>query len=155
MKLWLLLFLWQIPRLLFAQTDTMFVELTTGSIKAYSVDAIHQLTFSKGVIESVEELEKMNSIFTSFALKQNYPNPFNPTTTIEYEIPKAGDVEITIFDVQGRKVRELEKSIHDAGNFHVVWDSRNDVGHTVASGTYFYRVQFNGSQLVNKLLLMK
>ena len=155
MKPWLLLFLWQIPRLLFSQTDTMFVELLTGSIKAYPVSVINQLTFSKEGPSSVEDLEKMSSIFTSFALKQNYPNPFNPTTTIEYEIPKAGDVEVTIFDIQGRKVRELEKSTRNTGSYRVVWDSRNDAGRIVASGTYFYRIQFNGSQLVNKLLLLK
>ena len=154
MKQWLLLFLWQIPRLLFAQSDTMFVELANGTTKAYPVTAINQLTFSKE-ITSVDDLEKMNAIFSSFTLKRNYPNPFNPTTTIEYEIPKAGDVEVAIFDIQGRKVRELEKTVRDAGSNRVIWDSRNDAGRSVASGTYFYRVQYNGSQLVNKLLLLK
>lgn len=156
MKPWLLLFLWQIPRLLFGQTDTMFVELVSGGTKAYSIVTINQITFQHGdTILSVDDLEKMNSIFSSFTLKQNYPNPFNPTTTIEYEIPKQGNVDVAIFDIQGRKVRELEKSVRDVGSFQVIWDSRNDAGRTVASGTYFYRVQFNGSQLVNKLLLLK
>ncbi|MDP1675503.1 MAG: T9SS type A sorting domain-containing protein [Bacteroidota bacterium] len=154
MKPWLLLFLWQIPRLLFAQTDTMNIELTNGSIKMYPITEAVRLNFSQENM-TVDDVQKINAIFASFLLRQNYPNPFNPTTTIEYEIPKAGNVEVAIFDIQGRKIRELEKSVHDAGSFRVVWDSRNDAGRTVSSGTYFYRVQFNGSQLVNKLLLLK
>jgi hypothetical protein len=151
----ILLFLFFLsPPLIIAQTDTMIVELANGELKMYPVTTINQLTFSKEIIGDVD-LEKMNAIFSSFTLKQNYPNPFNPTTTIEYQIPKSGDVEVAIFDIQGRKIRELEKTVHDAGNFHVIWDSRNDAGRSVASGTYFYRVQFNGSQLVNKLLLLK
>ncbi len=155
MKPWLLLFLWQIPRLLSAQTDTMFVELASGTIKAYSTDAINQLTFSKEGPTSVEDLEKMSSIFTSFTLKQNYPNPFNPSTTIEYEIPTQGEVEVAIFDIQGKKVREVERTVHNSGSYRVVWDSKDEGGTSVASGTYFYRVQYNGTQLVNKLLLLK
>lgn len=150
----LLFFFWVIPKLLLAQSDTMFVELSDGSIKAYSVNAINELTFSKEIL-SVDDLSKMNSILASFTLKQNYPNPFNPTTTIEYAIPQAGEVEVAIFDIQGRKVRELEKTVHNAGSYRIVWDSHDNNGRQVASGTYFYRVQFNGSQLVNKLLLLK
>ncbi|MBW7887776.1 MAG: T9SS type A sorting domain-containing protein [Bacteroidetes bacterium] len=149
-----LFFFWVIPKLLIAQTDTMFVEMANGSTQAYAVTAINQITFSQ-TPTSVKELEQMHNILRSFTLRQNYPNPFNPTTTIEYEIPHAGNVDVSIFDIQGRKVRELEKTAHNAGSYKVVWDSRNDVGRIVASGTYFYRVQFNGSQLVNKLLLLK
>ena len=150
----LLFFFWVIPKMLLSQTDTMFVELADGTVKSYSLTAINELIFSKEVL-SVDELNTMNSIITSFTLKQNYPNPFNPATTIEYEIPKSGEVEVAIFDIQGQKVRELEKNTHDAGSYRIIWDSRNDAGRSVASGTYFYRVQFNGSQLVNKLVLLK
>ena len=154
MKKTCLFLFWVIPKILFGQTDTMFVELSDGSIHSYSVADINELTFSKEVL-SVDELNKLNSIITAFTLKQNYPNPFNPTTTIEYEIPKLGEGVVSIFDIQGRKVRELERTIHDAGNYKIMWDSHNDAGSAVSSGTYFYRVQFNGSQLVNKLLLLK
>lgn len=153
MKRYFLFFFWVIPKLLLAQTDSMIVELANGTLKTYSVDAINQLTFSKE--PTAVEIEKLNAIVRAFALKQNYPNPFNPTTTIEYEIPQAGNVEVAIYDVNGRKVRELEKSMHNAGSYRVVWDSRDNAGRTVASGTYFYRVQYNDSQLVNKLVLLK
>ncbi|MDD8017322.1 MAG: T9SS type A sorting domain-containing protein [Bacteroidota bacterium] len=154
MKRWLLLFLWFAPRALLAQTDTMFVEMANGSMHVYSVSAINKITFNQ-TPTSVKEVEQMENIVRSFTLKQNYPNPFNPTTTIEYVIPKVGEVEVTIYDIQGRQVRELEKSVRGAGNYRIIWDSRDNVGRQVASGAYFYRVQYNGSQLVNKLLLLK
>lgn len=154
MKWSLLFFFWVIPKLLAAQTDTMIVELMDGNKKAYSILAIKDLTFNS-VIASTEDLERMSTILQSFTLKQNYPNPFNPTTTIEYEIPHTGDVEVSIFDVQGKKVKELEKRMKESGSYKAVWDSRDNAGQSVSSGTYFYRVQFNGSQLVNKLLLLK
>lgn len=151
----LLFFFWVIPKLLFAQADTMFVELADGTLQAYAVTEIQELTFKENGPTSVKELEKINDVLRSFTLRQNYPNPFNPTTTIEYEIPRAGDVEVAIFDIQGRKVREWEKTVHDGGRHRVVWDSRDKMGRIVSSGTYFYLVKFNGSQLVNKLVLLK
>ena len=153
MKKILLFFFWVIPKLLFAQQDTMFVELASGTVKLYPVSLINQITFDK--LTDVKDIEKMENILHSFTLRQNYPNPFNPTTTIEYEIPKSGNVDVAIFDIQGRLIRELEKNVRDAGSYKIVWDSRDNFGRQVSSGIYFYRVQFNGSQLVNKLLLLK
>lgn len=50
----------------------------------------------------------------NYALNQNYPNPFNPETVIEYHLPCASNVEISIFDLQGQKVVTLLKSHHAA-----------------------------------------
>ncbi len=155
MKFVLLFLVWTIPKLLIAQTDSMLVELQNGSVKSYAVSTINQLTFGGGTITDVKDLETIGNILSSFTLKQNYPNPFNPTTMIEYEIPHSGDVEIAIFDMQGRRVRELENSSREAGSYRTVWDSRDDIGRNVSSGTYFCRIVHNGSQLVSKLLLLK
>ena len=154
MERWFLLFLPIVPSLLLAQTDSMFVELQNGSIQAYAVNTINQITFNQ-TATGIKEQEQMQNILRSFTLRQNYPNPFNPSTTIEYQLPQRGDVEVTIFDIQGRKIRELERTTRNAGSYAVVWDSRDDAGRSVATGVYFYRVQFNGSSLVKKLLLIK
>jgi len=138
----------------FSQTDSMFVEMQNGSIRGYPISLINQITFS-GIPTSVKEQELMQNVLSSFTLYQNYPNPFNPSTTIQYNVPKPGVVEINIFDIQGRLIRSMSKSFQQAGVHSIVWDSRTNSGGAVASGTYFCQVLFNGSSLVKKLLLLK
>jgi len=132
----------------------MFVEMQNGSIRGYPISLINQITFS-GIPTSVKEQELMQNVLSSFTLYQNYPNPFNPSTTIQYNVPKPGVVEINIFDIQGRLIRSMSKSFQQAGVHSIVWDSRTNSGGAVASGTYFCQVLFNGSSLVKKLLLLK
>jgi flagellar hook assembly protein FlgD len=132
----------------------MFVEKKDGTIRGYPISSIRQITFT-GVLTSVREQEIVQNVLSSFALYQNYPNPFNPTTTIQYSVPKAGNVDARIFDIQGRLVRSLSKSHQQAGTHALVWDSRGNSGTVVASGTYFCQVLFNGTALVKKLVLVK
>ncbi|MDL1893140.1 T9SS type A sorting domain-containing protein [Sphingobacteriales bacterium CHB3] len=80
------------------------------------------------------------SVPASFALFQNHPNPFNPSTTIDYEIPKAGKVELHIYDVLGQHVAELLSGEQTAGKHSVVWNGQNDEGSPVSGGVYFYRL---------------
>jgi flagellar hook assembly protein FlgD len=70
-------------------------------------------------------------------------------------VPKAGDVEARIFDIQGRLIRSFSKSYQQTGTHSFVWDSRGNSGIVVASGTYFCQVLFNGTALVKKIVLIK
>jgi len=132
----------------------MFVVKIDGTIRGYPLSLINQITFS-GVVTSVREQELVQNVLSSFALYQNYPNPFNPSTTIQYSVPKAGNVEARIFDIRGRLVRSLSKSYQQAGIHTFVWDSRGNSGTVAASGTYFCQVLFNGTALIKKLVLIK
>jgi flagellar hook assembly protein FlgD len=132
----------------------MFVEKMDGSIRGYPISLISQITFL-GVPTSVKDQELVQNVLSSFVLYQNYPNPFNPSTTIQYSVPKTGEVEANIFDIQGRLIRLLSKSYQQAGTHSLVWDSRSNAGNVVASGNYFCQVLFNGSALVKKLVLIK
>jgi len=137
-----------------AQTDSMFVEKIDGTIIGYPIPLISQIRFS-GTPTNVREQELVQDVLSSFAVYQNYPNPFNPSTTIRYSIPKAGEVEANIFDVQGRLVRSLFKSYQQAGAHSLIWDSRSQSTSIVSSGIYFCQVLFNGSALTKKLVLVK
>ncbi len=137
-----------------AQTDSMYVEMANGTIRGYSVSSINQIYFG-GVVTNVHDQELIQRVLSSFTVNQNYPNPFNPSTTIQYNLPKAGDVKVTIFDIQGRLVRSLFTSQQDAGVHSLVWDSYSNGGSIAASGTYFCHVLFNGSALVKKIMLLK
>ena len=93
-----------------------------------------------------------------FALRQNYPNPFNPTTTIRFTIPReAGTqaVELTVFDLMGRKVRSLVNRALLPGTYAVAWDGLDDRGIPVAAGTYFYRIKAGSFKAVKRMILAK
>ncbi|MDP8231466.1 MAG: T9SS type A sorting domain-containing protein, partial [Candidatus Zophobacter franzmannii] len=90
-----------------------------------------------------------------FKVAQNYPNPFNPTTTIEFNIPKSQNVEVTVFNILGQKVKTVAKDHFDAGINKIVWNGINENGKSVASGIYFYRVEAGKSSVTKKMVLMK
>ncbi len=79
-----------------------------------------------------------------YALQQNYPNPFNPETTIEYHLPQASDVKISIYNIRGQLVQMLENGHKEAGVHHAIWNSVDAAGTDVVSGIYFYRMQATG-----------
>ena len=89
-------------------------------------------------------------------LMQNVPNPFNPKTTIRFALPTAGRVDLAVYDVHGRRVRELiaAKAL-TAGEHHVLWDGRNDRGASMGSGIYFYRLSTETERLGGKMVLLK
>lgn len=131
----------------------MNVKMKDGSTKTFSIEDVRKLTFS-GVV-GIEEGKKLATIIKTFTLMQNYPNPFNPSTTIEYQIPKAGDVEVNIYDISGQLVKTLEKSFQNAGSYKLIWNSKSESGSNVASGIYLYQVRYNQSVLTKKLILIK
>jgi hypothetical protein len=90
-----------------------------------------------------------------FALYQNYPNPFNPVTTLQYDLPENSLVNITIYDMLGRKVKTLINQTQDTGRKSVVWDSTNDYGKPVSAGVYLYQIQANNFLKTKKMILVK
>ena len=93
-------------------------------------------------------------------LLQNYPNPFNPETWIPYQLAEPADVTLTIYDIQGHVVRDLDLGHQRAGMYHsraraAHWDGRNAVGEPVASGVYFYTLTAGDFAATRKLLIRK
>jgi len=102
----------------------------------------------------VVELEAQR-IPKEYSLHQNYPNPFNPTTTLRYELPKPGKVEIRIFDLQGRLVNQLVSEYQEVGKYSVVWNGSDNHGIPVPSGIYFYQISTGSYSKTRKAILMK
>jgi hypothetical protein len=92
----------------------------------------------------------LRSIPTEFALSQNYPNPFNPMTTINFDVPVATHVTITLFDVLGREVQTLLNENVEAGYRQVPLDAGS-----LSSGLYFYRMQAGGFVSTRKAIVLK
>jgi hypothetical protein len=83
-------------------------------------------------------------------LYQNFPNPVNPNTTIKYELPKAVRVNLSVFDILGRKVSMPVNERKDAGVYEVKCDGSN-----LASGVHFYQLQAGEFVATKRLLLLK
>jgi hypothetical protein len=88
-------------------------------------------------------------------LSANHPNPFNPTTSIQYGLPAATMVELSIFDLAGRLVRTLVAERQDAGYHTVRWDGTDPAGRAVASGPYLYRLRAGSFTQCRRMLLLK
>ncbi len=84
---------------------------------------------------------KQKTVLNKFTLNQNYPNPFNPVTNISYQLPKAMDVKLTIFNIVGQKVRSLLNKKQASGTHKIKWDGKNELGNNLASGVYLYQIK--------------
>jgi hypothetical protein len=91
----------------------------------------------------------------SFTVGQPFPNPFNPTTSLRLYVPKAGEVDLGVYDLQGRRVRTLHTGMLPQGFRTFVWDGRDDGGRGTASGVYFMRAKSAGEVSVRKMTLVK
>ena len=85
-----------------------------------------------------------------FVVFQNYPNPFNANTTIRFILPKAGDVELAIYDMLGRKIEVIIDEYMEAGIHNVDFDASS-----LSSGVYFYRLQAGDVAETKRMVLLK
>ncbi|MHB1050903.1 MAG: FlgD immunoglobulin-like domain containing protein [Bacteroidota bacterium] len=92
---------------------------------------------------------------TTYALQQNFPNPFNPSTTIEFQLPASGFVELKVYDIAGREVTTLVSDVKNAGTHRIQWNAVDDRGMKVSSGVYFYRISAGQFNQIKKMILLK
>jgi hypothetical protein len=83
------------------------------------------------------------------------PNPFNPGVSIEFRIPEASSVQLTIFDVSGRRVAIVADGHYQRGKFVRKWDGRDDSGREVGSGTYFAKIAAEKFTATKKIVLIR
>tara|TARA_Y100000389_G_scaffold99160_1_gene95860 strand:+ start:844 stop:3837 length:2994 start_codon:yes stop_codon:yes gene_type:complete len=103
-------------------------------------DGLNPLNFNMNNIEEVSVL----------SISKAYPNPFNPSTNLDYSIMNSGHVEITVFDVTGRKVSILENSFKNAGDYNIVWNAQNNT-----SGIYYIQILAGNELKTQKVVLLK
>ncbi len=127
--------------------DCTFTQYDYPDYTSYSYQV-----YDTGVPTGVIHTEVVN---LNFKLKQNYPNPFNPSTTISYSLNEPGNVSIDIFDISGKLMNRLFSGSQISGNHQVVWNGKNSLGRQIASGTYFYQINFNGNKMTKKMMLLK
>jgi len=103
--------------------------------------------YSTSKTTTVGENGKINR---PFFLAQNYPNPFNPSTNLRYEIANPCLVDLSIYDIAGRKVDVLVNEVQAAGSYEMLWPAKD-----FSSGLYFASLQSGKNRLIRKMLLIK
>ncbi len=124
-------------------TDGMLYMLTESGA-SYS----QQYSSSSSSVD-IDDLDG-DEIPRDYTLSQNYPNPFNPTTTIEFAMPNSGSVNLTVFDILGRRVAVLVNGKMTAGRHSVSFQASS-----LPSGMYLYRLTTPAGALTQKMILLK
>lgn len=86
----------------------------------------------------------------------NYPNPFNPTTTIEFSIQNDSNINLSIYNIKGQKIKILVQNEFTKGSHSIIWNGNDESGKSVSSGIYYYKLSVNGiNEAVKKCILLK
>jgi len=136
--------------------DLLYLTFENGS-GVYDPDNDLKLSEVRVVNSSADfmPVEIKGQLPESFSLSQNYPNPFNAHTNIKFDLPSANRVELSVYDLLGRKVRVLLDEYLPAGSHQVTWDGRSGDGTTLASGVYFYRLRSDVVDVSKKMTFLK
>jgi parallel beta-helix repeat protein len=133
----------------FIMGKTYYYRVSAWDLTGHESEYSDELQVSAtDVGDSTEEGPPMPRMYQ---VRQNYPNPFNPSTTIVYYLPDVGyqpaEVEIVIYNLLAQRVRTLVKERKYPGQHRVTWDGKDDEGNDLASGIYFYKLTFSGTDL--------
>jgi len=129
--------------------DSLYVMWSSGRMDMMTdLPADQRITVVEGSVSVGNSGQ--NSLPVSFRLQPAYPNPFNPTTTLGFTIPNDSQVNLSVYDIAGRKVATLVNGMKSAGTYQVTFD-----GSGLASGVYFCRLEAGEYSAAQKMVLMK
>lgn len=97
----------------------------------------------------------LNALPEETGMEKAYPNPFNLSTFISYHLAEDSQVEISVYDMLGRKVQTLFTGQQLAGSYNVYWHGKSDKGTIAPTGTYLIRMQAGDMQEIQKVMLIK
>jgi len=144
--------------------DSLKVQIrTTGGVtsQAYTVTItgqgrignqngtpVHKRNITFNVLTGISKTG--NQVPEKFFLYQNFPNPFNPVTNIKFDLAKAGNVKLTVYNINGEAVATLVEDNLGFGQYNYDFD-----GVKLASGVYFYKLETPEFTSVKKMILIK
>ena len=134
----------------FLFSEIMIIETASETFEI-ELSEIESIEFA-GMTDA-DFIEVINQI--NFRLNQNHPNPFNPETTISFSIESRENVNLSIFNLKGQKVKTLLKKELISGQHSKVWTGDNDNGIQVASGIYFYKLTIGEHTQTKKMIMLK
>ncbi|MCK4639941.1 MAG: T9SS type A sorting domain-containing protein [Candidatus Marinimicrobia bacterium] len=92
---------------------------------------------------------------SEFCLYPNYPNPFNPVTTISYDLPEEGHVELSVYNIRGERVKTLLKGFQEVGSYQLSWDGRDQNSEILSSGIYLLQISTGNYLKTNKMVFIR
>lgn len=113
------------------------------------------LNFVASVVPLVSATPVQHNLPSLLALDAPSPNPFNPATTIRYQLPRAGSVQLHVYDAAGRPIASLVDGWRPVGSHQEMWNGRDALGLPVSSGVYFVRLVAGGEARTRKIVLLK
>jgi hypothetical protein len=134
--------------------DDMLIANENNECCDWEFGSVYVVAGGPQIVAGVESPQEP-ALPDDFSLSPNHPNPFNPATTIEYRVPFRCVVLLEVFNVLGQKVRVLFQGEKSAGSYTVEWDGADDLGRTLASGVYLYRLRAGEFSATKKMLLLK
>ena len=146
-----------IPPDMTEDSSSMIVDLINNRDGTDYLFDIEEVEFG-GVIYSLTDILNSsieNNLPKEFALYHAYPNPFNPTTTIQYDIPEAALVNISVYDLMGRIVNTLHNGSIEPGRYSIQWNADNNKDERITSGIYFIKFSSDLFHKTVKVLYLK
>ena len=140
-----------------SQPDSAGLNIISGLFNASA--GAHTVTISGSGVkvdwlqlirQYVSDVTERPEIPNGFALSQNYPNPFNPMTKINFDLGKASNVKLTVFNILGQKVVTLVDKFMNAGAYSVDFNASS-----LASGVYLYSIEAGDFKMNKKMVLLK
>lgn len=104
---------------------------------------------------SVFENPSGKKIPNSFELNNPFPNPTNGGTRIEFDIKEKTDIEISIYNILGQKIKSINKGTLSPGNYFLTWDGTDTNGNSVATGTYYFDINNGTERKTKKSLILR
>ncbi|MCF7913400.1 MAG: right-handed parallel beta-helix repeat-containing protein [Candidatus Cloacimonetes bacterium] len=137
--------------------EYQFTDLLEGTTYVYGIIAVYE-----GGESDIVEVEFIympsdtdENEISIIQLMGNYPNPFNPETNIRFSITETAVVRLTVYNLQGKRVKTLLNGMLTAASHNVIWDGRNESGENVSSGVYIYQLQTPQQNLSSRMILLK
>lgn len=135
---------------------------TTANIYVYDDATVeagktyqYKLVSREGSVVTELNMSEVRVPAGTLALAQNVPNPFKPATSISFYLPAPRDVELTVYDVRGARVRTLVAGPKKSGWNESIWDGTDGAGHRVGAGVYFYRLRAGSHALTKKMVVLR
>ncbi len=128
----------------YIRLDNVWMPYEDGNFMIRAVVDTQWLDVEQEELPNIQELRAMN-----------YPNPFNPETTIAFDLPRSGEVKLSIYNTRGQLIKTLVDDRLNAGSHEFLWDGKDQSGSINSSGVYFYRIETQEQSVSRRMILLK
>lgn len=129
------------------QTALSNAKVSITNLNTGKVDSTFSNSSGNWTYNFITSVDDNSQIPSDYLVAQNYPNPFNPSTTIDFIIPQASEVQVLIHDILGQQV-DSRSQLLNAGNYSIKWNARG------SAGVYFYTIKTSSESITKKMLLL-